>query len=173
MRLIFLLAISGVLHGCASILSGTTQDITINSEPDGANCMVERENVILTKITTPETIEIKKTKHDLTIKCTLDGYYPETVSVDSEIQGSTWGNIILSGGVGWAVDSARGADNRYDDTIIVRLTSLGEGGTVVDRTINDAQETESSVVNPESEPEIAIEDTQPVSGGGDDPDCCR
>ena len=115
-----------VLQGCASILSGTSQEITINSEPEGANCSLSRNNVVLRRFETPATFEIKKTKYDLTIKCEHAGYYPETVTVDSEIQGATWGNIILGGGIGWAIDSARGADNRYADAVLVRLTPLDQ-----------------------------------------------
>lgn len=148
-------------------MSGTTQNITVNSEPDGAECTIVRQNVVLHKVTTPDTIEIDKTKHDLSIKCELSGYFPETVSIDSEIQGSTWGNIILSGGIGWAIDSARGADNKYADTVMFRLTPVdAERPTVTVETGEEAPPAEGM------ETETGVPAAERNSPDSNQSDCC-
>lgn len=45
--------------------------------------------------------------------------------VKSEIQDATWGNIILGGGIGWAVDSASGADNKYAEYVNISMVPKG------------------------------------------------
>ena len=76
---------------------------------------------------------VKKTKHPIQVKCTKDGYEESVVTLKSEIQGSTFGNIILGGGIGWAIDSASGADNKYQEYVTVAMVPkiAGAGGAVV------------------------------------------
>ncbi len=109
------------MSGCASIIDGTSQDIAFDTNPPGGVCELERNGEILGRVSTPGTIHVKKTKHDINVTCTKEGYLPSTAYVNSDIQDATWGNIILGGGIGWAVDSARGADNKYEGHITVTL----------------------------------------------------
>lgn len=114
------------LSGCASIISGTTQEMTVNTSPQEAECVLRRDGKDIKRLTTPQTVVIKKTKHDIKITCEKDGYAPVVYMVDSEIQGSAWGNIVLSGGIGWAIDSASGADNEYQEYVNITLSREGE-----------------------------------------------
>jgi hypothetical protein len=54
---------------------------------------------------TPAAVTIRKTKYDITIKCNKAGYQEATYLNHSGAAGATFGNIILGGGIGWAVDS--------------------------------------------------------------------
>jgi hypothetical protein len=38
--------------------------------------------------------------------------------------GATFGNIVLGGGIGWAVDSATGSDNKYDSPVNLSMVPL-------------------------------------------------
>jgi hypothetical protein len=38
--------------------------------------------------------------------------------------GATFGNIVAGGGIGWAIDSASGADNKYDAPVNVTLVPI-------------------------------------------------
>jgi hypothetical protein len=38
--------------------------------------------------------------------------------------GATFGNIVLGGGIGWAIDSATGSDNKYDSPVNLSLVPL-------------------------------------------------
>ncbi len=109
---------SAALSGCASVIDGTSQSMTVATNPPGADCKLMRNDKLLARVTTPQTVTIKKTKHDIDIACDMDGFYKSKEHVKSEIQDATWGNIILGGGIGWAVDSASGADNKYKDYVI-------------------------------------------------------
>jgi hypothetical protein len=72
-------------------------------------------------VQTPGGVTIKKTKHDITLKCHKDGYQEASYLNHSGAAGATFGNIILGGGIGWAIDSAPGADNKYDGVVNITL----------------------------------------------------
>ena len=113
-----------LLVSCASIVDGSTQDVTINTNPPGANCSFMRDGEVLPDIqtTTPGTTHIKKTKDDLTVKCAKDGYQETSFVAHSGIDDWTWGNILIGGLIGWGIDSSLGADNYYDTPINIDLT---------------------------------------------------
>lgn len=112
----------GILSACSSIIEGSTQEITINTNPAGANCSVERQGVSIGRVDpTPGSVTIKKTKYDITVRCVKSGYQEATFLNHSGAAGATVGNIILGGGIGWAVDSASGADNKYETPINMTL----------------------------------------------------
>lgn len=116
------------LSGCASVVDGSSQEIVVNTTPDKAYCKLLRQGTPIGEITsTPGAVTIKKTKYDMTIECEKDGFYKSTFYDKSGIQGSTWGNIILGGGIGWAIDSASGADNQYTTPINISMVPLSTG----------------------------------------------
>lgn len=114
-----------LITGCASIIEGTSQTITLNTNPPGADCALEREGTVIGRVTpTPGSVVIEKTKHDITISCTKGGYQEATYLNKSGAAGATFGNIVLGGGIGWAIDSASGADNKYDSPINLTLVPV-------------------------------------------------
>lgn len=91
--------------------------------PTGANCALVREGAVIARINpTPAAATIKKTKHDITIECEKDGYQKTTYFNHSDVNGATVGNVILGGGIGWAIDSASGADNKYTTPVNITMT---------------------------------------------------
>lgn len=115
-----------LMTGCASVMSGTEQDIAMHTNPEGAECILTREGQQLRKVTTPDTVRISKLKHDIYVKCSMEGFHDSTAHVNSGTQGSVFGNILLGGGIGWAIDSARGADNKYADVVTVTMVPLAQ-----------------------------------------------
>ena len=123
LRIVFACAALSVLAGCASIIDGSSQDIEINTTPQGASCTLTRAGETLGSVAeTPGTIKVEKTKDDITVTCKKNGYAASVYVDKSGSDGTTLGNIILGGGIGWAVDSARGADNKYDTPITLVLS---------------------------------------------------
>jgi hypothetical protein len=111
------------LAGCSSVIEGTSQEIKIVTNPAGADCALERQGEVIGRVQeTPGGITIKKTKYDITVRCRKAGYQEATYLNHSGAAGATFGNIVLGGGVGWAIDSASGADNKYDG--VVNLTMV-------------------------------------------------
>ena len=120
--MIFIISFS---TGCASIIAGRSQTITLNTNPPGARCEVLREGRIVGTVeTTPGAITLDKTKYDMDVVCKKEGFTEGKEFAESGTEGSTFGNIILGGGIGWAIDSAAGADNKYPDVVTVNLTPV-------------------------------------------------
>lgn len=123
MKKFILLAAVSALAGCSSIIEGTSQELLINTTPEGANCALEREGQVIGRVSeTPGGITVKKSKHDITVICTKKGYETAKFFNKSDVAGATVGNIILGGGIGWAIDSANGADNKYTTPMNITLS---------------------------------------------------
>lgn len=117
------------LTGCATIISGTTQTVSIETNPPGAACTVKRvkgSNIVASLGSSPGTVELEKTKYDLRVECDEEGHETGVGILDSGVEGATLGNILLGGGIGWAVDSAVGADNHYPESIFITLVKRSE-----------------------------------------------
>lgn len=116
------LALAINLAACSTVIDGRSQNILINTNPPGATCTLTRNGEPLGTLSpTPGTVYIEKTKYDLTITCKKPGYETATYLNHSGADGATLGNIILGGGIGWAIDSASGSDNKYDSPVNLTL----------------------------------------------------
>ncbi len=114
------------LAGCGSITQGIHQDITFTSTPSGANCEVTKKGERVGSVVTPGTLTVRKTKDDMLVTCRKDGYQEASAPLVSGYGVGTFGNIILGGGIGWAIDSSTGADNKYPSSADVKLVPIGE-----------------------------------------------
>lgn len=124
MKKVIILAIAmAALSACSSIVEGTSQELVINTNPEGADCELKREGMVIGRVNpTPGGIVVKKTKHDMIVTCKKKGYETATFYNKSDVAGATVGNIILGGGIGWAIDSASGADNKYTTPMNISLS---------------------------------------------------
>lgn len=114
------------LTACSSITEGTSQVITVTTNPAGADCAFKRQGLVIGRVNpTPGNLKVDKTKHDITIECTKDGFQLASYFNKSDVAGMTAGNLILGGGIGWAIDSATGADNKYDSAVHMELVPVG------------------------------------------------
>jgi hypothetical protein len=114
------------LAGCGTITQGTSQNITITSTPPGGHCDLTRKGEhVATLDSTPGTVKVDKTKNDILLTCKLAGYQDASANLESGYGAGTFGNIILGGGIGWAIDSATGADNKYPSTAAVQFVPMG------------------------------------------------
>ena len=116
-----LLACSVLMSGCASIFEGTTQQISVNTTPAGARCTFWKNGSLIADIgSTPGAVTIRKSKDDLFIVCDKPGYDSATFVNKSGLAMATFANI-LTGGLAWALDSSRGADNKYTGDVNLAL----------------------------------------------------
>lgn len=115
--------------GCASVVSGTSQTLTLDTVPAGADCSLMRKGLVIGRVNpTPGAVLVQRTRDDITVTCTRDGYQTGTFVNKSGLEAVTFGNIILGGLIGVAIDSASGANNKYDATMRITLIP-GEPGT--------------------------------------------
>lgn len=110
------------LTGCATITTGSGQAIAVNTDPEGADCTLTRDGVVLARVNpTPGSIHVEKSSTDLTVLCRRDGYQETGGKIGSEFQPATLGNIILGGIVGVVVDAASGAMTKYPTAVTFKL----------------------------------------------------
>ena len=113
---------AGSVSACSSITEGTHQAINLQTSPAGADCKLTRHGEFVGEVaSTPGSIDVDKTKYDLAITCSKDGYQPKTVTNKSDVASATVGNALIGGLIGWGIDSATGADNKYDGTVSMVL----------------------------------------------------
>lgn len=115
------------LGGCATVLNGTNVDYTTETTPTGATVKFTNGAACVT----PCELEFKR-KNDQRADVSLAGFEPTYVLIQSKLGGSSFGNILLGGGVGAVVDGTNGASNRlYPRPLIVRLAKAGSGEEAV------------------------------------------
>jgi len=131
------------LGGCATIVKGTTQDIALDTNPQGGNCNVLRAGAPVATITAPGIVKVGRGKERLTITCTKAPEFPtETaMTVDSKFNGATFGNILAGGVIGVVVDSSTGANYSYPDKVTVELAGTASATPVATTTIAPAATT--------------------------------
>lgn len=96
-------------QGCATIFSGSYDEVDLSSEPKDATVFVNGKE----EGTTPLTIRLKKSK-EYTIEFVKDGFKTKTLRMTYGL-GAGWLILdILSGLVGIIVDAATGNWNSFD-----------------------------------------------------------
>jgi hypothetical protein len=116
------------LSGCASIISGGTQPVTIMSEPDGASVTVtNRTGEKIHNGITPATLTLKRgagyfKPETYKVEVKKDGYEPRQLDIVSTVNGWYIGNILFGGLIGFlAVDPATGAMYSFPESVNATL----------------------------------------------------
>lgn len=129
-----LTALAATTFGCATAFEGTSQEINVVTNPAGASCIFERQGQNIATIpSTPALTLVRKSKYDITVKCNKAGYEEATYlnhsGVTATIAGNIAADILLTGGLSSIVDSASGADNKYDSVVNITLASKTPSGS--------------------------------------------
>jgi PEGA domain len=122
-------AFGTALTGCATVFEGTSQEVSVVTNPPGASCTINRQGMAVGSIAaTPATVNIRKSKYDIMITCSKPGYenanYLNHSGTTSTIAANVAADILLTGGLSSIVDSADGADNKYDSVVNLTLLPL-------------------------------------------------
>jgi hypothetical protein len=122
MKLIAVAMLGVAVSGCATVTRGTTNQVTVNSEPAGAEAITSTG---LTCPMTPCTWEISR-KTEFTVTFKKQGYQTQQVPVGTKIAGSGAagfaGNVLVGGIVGMGVDAATGATlEHFPNPVFVTL----------------------------------------------------
>ena len=113
------------LGGCATMTGSTDQMVLVqtiqdNRELTGAGCIISND-VGKWLVTTPGRITIRKSRAPLKVDCRKQGSPAIATddSIDPKLNGSVWGNVILTLGVGYFVDRNTGAGFDYPSTLTI------------------------------------------------------
>lgn len=107
---ILLIAVAAGLlgSGCATVFTGTYDEVTIRSEPEGALILIDG----LEEGYTPATLELKRPGiGDREVTLQLDGYEERTFALRKEFNAVSVINLACI--LCWAVDVATGAVTKY------------------------------------------------------------
>jgi len=107
--------------GCATIISGTSQIMTVNANVDGAEVHLITEAGEELLGTTPLTTRVKRGQEG-TLRVRAEGYRPYQSALNKKINTVFWVNILSGGGFGSTTDYASGAMYEYEpSTYMVSL----------------------------------------------------
>ena len=116
-------------QGCASIMSGPNQTVSVKSKPDGAKfSFVDKKGVAVAAGNTPMTVTLKR-RHDYLLKVEKEQFEPIEIPVEGMVNGWYFGNVLFGGLLGLAiVDPATGAMwTLTPDDVTVEMAAAGSG----------------------------------------------
>ena len=108
--------------GCATLTKGTSQAVTVDTDPSGAMCTLTRDAKPLAIVNpTPGSVPVEKAQGTIAVACTKQGFLEVAGNLASEFQAMTFGNILFGGIIGVVVDAASGAMHQYPDSVTITL----------------------------------------------------
>lgn len=93
--------------GCATVINGTHQDLTVTSQPEALCVAINGEP----HGATPVVASLPRGKNYV-VQVQKDQYHPYEITVVPVTSGMIWGNLIFGGLIGMAVDS--GSNGAYE-----------------------------------------------------------
>lgn len=133
------------LANCATVTTGTSQDINVVTDPPGARCELSRDGGMIGLVDpAPGVAKVDKSTRAIVVTCRRSGFDDEVVVLTSDFQAMTIGNVLLGGIIGVAIDAGSGAMNRYPDSTMVmmvptRFATAAERDTFFGRLVDSAR----------------------------------
>ena len=125
MRLVILL-ICLMFSSCATLINGHDQEITIVTDPEGAEICV---NGVEAGVTPAKLRLIRAQDHVITLS--KEGYHVHTKAMERSLSGVSIFYLLPGGLLSMAVDSTQGAAYCFDEKVEVVLTPLFHAPTVM------------------------------------------
>ncbi len=111
--------------GCASIVSGNNQSLSVTTQKNGSDLAGAKCSLVNDKgtwfLTSPGSVTVRRSYGDLAVDCKMDGSDPGLASVKSSTKAMAFGNILFGGIIGVGVDTATGAAYDYPELILVDM----------------------------------------------------
>ncbi len=121
----FPLGLSLLLAGCATLTTGTTQLVSVNTPgAAGATCSLSSAGIGTVTVVTPANLPLKKYGEDVAIQCKKECFSDGVGVLPASIEGMVAGNILVGGFIGLGVDTMSGAINKYPPNIDVAMAPI-------------------------------------------------
>lgn len=91
------------LTGCATVVNGKHQALTVSSNPPGAEFAVDG----LTGVT-PGTVQVDRARPNHTVSISKPGYQPTEVTIGRKLSPWLTGNVLVGGLIGLVADFSSG-----------------------------------------------------------------
>lgn len=118
-KILSICAVALTLSGCSAIREGYFEKLTITTEPENAVCVIKNpDGAIVSTVLSGETAyNIRRSRHPFDVTCSKKGFVDTQVTVESENDPVTNGNVLATLGV----DGILGTSSKYPDTLHVVL----------------------------------------------------
>lgn len=115
------IAMITLLPGCASIVNGTSQSVSVDTgRVVGATCSLQNNKGMWYVNQTPGSVNVNRSYENLLVNCRKGGMH-NSRSFESKTKPMAFGNIIFGGAIGAGVDMADGAAYDYPGHMTVAL----------------------------------------------------
>lgn len=108
------------LSACASITTGNSQSLSVETEPLGAQCKLTNDKGTWYVTNTPGTVNVTRAWGDLSVICKKEEK-TGSIIVKSKAKAMNAGNLLFGGVIGLAVDAHTGSGYDYPSLIHVPL----------------------------------------------------
>lgn len=124
-HLVHVLVLGLTVGGCATIISGSSQIMTVNANVDGAQVHLVTEAGIETLLgTTPLTTRVKRGQEG-SLRVSAEGYRSYQSALNKKINSVFWVNILSGGTFGSTTDYTTGSMYQYEpSTFMVTLQPI-------------------------------------------------
>lgn len=161
LKAITVLTVCIMVSGCATIFSGSTQTITISSDPSDAKVKIyNKAGILISNSETPQTISLKRGRgffcgETYRVVIEKDNYEKTELTVDSRFNGWYAGNVIFGGLLGLLIiDPATGAMwTLSPDMVSAELT----------KTLSEKNEMQLTIALKSSVPAKYLDKLQPIN----------
>lgn len=119
-NLIAIISIAFIVSGCASIFTGSTQQVEFDSDPQGATVVIGKmktkdgKKIMVDSYdagVTPLVVELSRKK--IMVEISKEGYETQEVQLGTTMNPWFLGNFIFGGVLGSSTDTSTGAINEY------------------------------------------------------------
>ena len=122
LAVVFLASLAMAFSGCASIVTGQDQTVSVSSPLcPGAQCKLVNDAGVFYIPSTPGTVTVNREYGDLIVTCSRPGHADFSTSVSSTTKSMAFGNIIAGGIIGAAVDIGTGAAYEYPSEVVIPM----------------------------------------------------
>ncbi|MCP5368069.1 MAG: hypothetical protein H6907_21100 [Hyphomicrobiales bacterium] len=113
--------LAAALSGCSAITTGLEQAVFIDTPMmTGAVCDLADSRGRKWRLgATPGSVVVRKGDGPMNVVCNKEGYRQAVVTVEEGLVAATFGNILIGGGVGFLIDAASGAAQKYPNNVTV------------------------------------------------------
>lgn len=114
-------AVASIVSGCATIMTGATQAVSIDSDPQGATVLIGKEKVVDGKKEmvesrvlglTPVTADLPRS--GVMLQVSKEGHQTVDVPLQTGMNPWVWGDILLTSPLSTSIDTSTGAANEYN-----------------------------------------------------------
>ena len=114
-----------VLPGCASIVSGHNQPVSLETpDCDGASCTLTNSKGTW-YVKSPGSVTVHRAYGDMVVQCMKEGYPSATSTTPSTTKPMAFGNILFGGLIGVGVDVGTGAAYDYPAVLTNPISCKG------------------------------------------------